>query len=175
VAALKAERRRGTTAICRSRPWKHKLGICRASTCNYEASAPTIAAIGGRRQRGHDDGASRRNTGEPVSGAAALPSATSEQRRRGDVVGSRRSYGRDGGGARCSGRQWQRRHCGGCCAACCGGERRKQEMEWWRWEAHGVRCGFKTEDPGSGSGQPRRVAWAVSRPATRAPHAAVIF
>ena len=90
------------TAICRSRPWKHKLGICRTSTCNYEASAPTISANGGRRQCGHGDGASRRNTGEPVSGAAALPSATSEQRRRGDVVGSRRSYGRDGGGARCA-------------------------------------------------------------------------
>ena len=102
MAALKAERRRGTTAICRSRPWKHKLGICRASTCNYEASAPTISAKGGRRQCGHGDGASRRNTGEPVSGAAALPSATSEQRRRGDVVGSWRSYGRDGGGARCA-------------------------------------------------------------------------
>jgi len=63
------------------------------------------------------------------------------------------------------------------CSRCAVLRRRKKKarMEWWRWEAHGVRCGFKTEDTGSGSGQPRRVAWVVSRPATRAPHAAVIF
>ena len=58
---------------------------------------------------------------------------------------------------------------------CCEGERRKQEMEWWRWKAHGVRCGFKWRTPAAGSGQPRRVAWAVSRPSTRGVHAATEF
>jgi len=71
------------------------------------------------------------------------------------------------------GQQWRRRRARA--ALRCGGERRKQELEWWRGEAHGVRCGFKTEDTGSGSGQPQRVAWAVSRPATRVPHAAGVF
>ena len=56
MAALMVERRRGTTAIRRSRPWKRKLGLCRASTRDYEASAPTILANGGRRRCGHGDG-----------------------------------------------------------------------------------------------------------------------
>jgi len=52
---------------------------------------------------------------------------------------------------------------------------KEQEMEWWRWKAHGVRCGFKWRTPAAVSGQPQRVAWAVSRPSTRGIHAATEF
>jgi len=81
-----------------------------ASTHDYEANEPTITAIGGRRQRGHGDRARRQNSGEAVCGAGALPSVASEQRRRGDVVGSQRSCLVGGGGTWCElGRQWRRR------------------------------------------------------------------
>ena len=110
MAAFMAGQRSGSTVIRQSWPQKHKLGLRRASTHDYEANTPTTTARGSRKRCGHGDGARRWNSGESVRGAGALPSAASEQWRRGDAVGSQRSCYGGGGGTWCElGRQWHRR------------------------------------------------------------------